>query len=52
MCLSGRHYLVTKSIQLDTDAAQLLNYTSRIELVPHGVSDVSCVREEDPDLGP
>ena len=31
VCLSCLHYLVTKSIQIDTDAAQLLNYTSRIE---------------------
>ena len=36
MCLSCRHYLITTSIQLETDAAQLLNYTSRIELVGSG----------------
>ena len=32
VCLHCAHYLVTKSIQLNTDAAQLLNYTRRIEL--------------------
>ena len=36
VCLSCRHYLITTSIQLETDAAQLLNYTSRIELVGSG----------------
>ena len=33
VCPSRRQYLVTRSIQLDTNAAQLSNYTSRIELV-------------------
>ena len=33
VCPSRRQYLVTTSIQLDTNAAQLSNYASRIELV-------------------
>ena len=33
VCLSCRHYLVTKIIQLDSGAAERLNYTSRVELV-------------------
>ena len=36
MCLSCRHYLVTKIIQLDADAVQLFDYMSRIELVGSG----------------
>ena len=36
VCLSSGNYLVTESIQLDTNAAQFLNYTSRIELVSSG----------------